>query len=525
MKKLTFDSLPESVQNITKLHIEGNVIPHSWYQHIQSNGRPNLAAIIILADIVYWYRAAEVRDEDTGKILGFKRKFAADMLQKSYPSIAAQFGLSKDQVIRAVRLLKSLNLIRMEYRNIIIGNGIKVTNVTFMEPIHSELIKITYDHLDSQGVCKFADTPSESCRHPNANLQTPSCENPRTNTEITTKTTTEISKVLLRKTSDTSAKAEVSTDAPQHFPSISEVPSLATKKRSVDIPEDKKDTVNAIVEMWNARDLRKHHNPSTSMYQNILIRLSKLIDGTMFNGSTPEPYLKYKGRKFKRADFSRSFDEFNLAANSPAHYPPVGKRKEYFKHLSLYDFLWNDRTGESFFIRFLEEGAKNMAEAALREEDSELTDCIIEEYSRQQPSIKKSDLGRKDFIKASNRLLKFFKENEYRLNSVMTPTKKRSADWLVTAVFEAARGKSVPPMFLHTDVTFNQIFPLYLAKENILIEKKQKGSEIHEYKTWIDPLEGIEKAGEKLRAEAEAKKAEKFRLKAEKFAQMSAPNT
>lgn len=62
------------VDENAKLDITGNIIPQAWYQTItRDNGKPNLTAIIILADIVYWYKPTEIRDEVTGQVVELKR--------------------------------------------------------------------------------------------------------------------------------------------------------------------------------------------------------------------------------------------------------------------------------------------------------------------------------------------------------------------------------------------------------------------------------------------------------------------
>ena len=44
----------EIVDENAKLNISGNIIPQVWYRTIiRESGKPNLTAIIILADIVY----------------------------------------------------------------------------------------------------------------------------------------------------------------------------------------------------------------------------------------------------------------------------------------------------------------------------------------------------------------------------------------------------------------------------------------------------------------------------------------
>ena len=45
-----------------------------WFKTIRyPNGVPHNNAIHILADIVYWYRPKEERDEESGQLIGMKR--------------------------------------------------------------------------------------------------------------------------------------------------------------------------------------------------------------------------------------------------------------------------------------------------------------------------------------------------------------------------------------------------------------------------------------------------------------------
>ena len=73
----------EIVDENAKLNISGNIIPQVWYRTIiRESGKPNLTAIIILADIVYWYKPTEIRDEGTGQVIGVRKKFKSDLLQR-----------------------------------------------------------------------------------------------------------------------------------------------------------------------------------------------------------------------------------------------------------------------------------------------------------------------------------------------------------------------------------------------------------------------------------------------------------
>lgn len=101
------------------MEITGNVIPLNWFKTITtSNGKPNSTAIMLLSDIVYWYRPKILRDEATGEFIGIKKRFKADLLQRSYRQFSEQFGYSKRQVTEAIKALETLGVIRREFRTV-----------------------------------------------------------------------------------------------------------------------------------------------------------------------------------------------------------------------------------------------------------------------------------------------------------------------------------------------------------------------------------------------------------------------
>ena len=110
------------VDEMAEINISGNIIPQTWYGTIlRPNGKPYLLAIVILSDIVYWYRPTEMRDEQSGRLVGWKKKFKADLLQKSYQQYADLFGESK----RSVEILLFLNGVSKT------GTNIHKTNNSF----------------------------------------------------------------------------------------------------------------------------------------------------------------------------------------------------------------------------------------------------------------------------------------------------------------------------------------------------------------------------------------------------------
>ena len=105
-----------AVDALADMNISGNITPANWYKTIlRDNGKPYLLAICILSEIVYWYRPVEVRDEHSGMIIGYRKKFREDMLQKSYNDLAEQFGESKRSVKAAFDRLEELGIIHRDF--------------------------------------------------------------------------------------------------------------------------------------------------------------------------------------------------------------------------------------------------------------------------------------------------------------------------------------------------------------------------------------------------------------------------
>jgi len=120
------------VREVGELAITGNVVPISWGQTILSEkGKPYAIAMLLLADIVYWYRPIEVRDEETGKLCGLRKKFKADKLQRSYEAFAEQYGFTKNQVRAALKRLERLGVIDLDFRNFHVA-GTRLGNVLFI---------------------------------------------------------------------------------------------------------------------------------------------------------------------------------------------------------------------------------------------------------------------------------------------------------------------------------------------------------------------------------------------------------
>jgi len=122
------------VDAISRLNITGNVIPQAWYHWFREDGKLQTLSMLILAEIIYWYRAAAVEDDDRLKIIGYRRKFQGDMLQCSLAQLADKLGASKRGVGYALEWLERKGYIRQELREVQSG-GKTFNNVRFVAPI------------------------------------------------------------------------------------------------------------------------------------------------------------------------------------------------------------------------------------------------------------------------------------------------------------------------------------------------------------------------------------------------------
>lgn len=204
--------LTPTVEGITELNIQGNIIPHSWYQHITFDvnkkgiRKPDIISILLLSDFVYWYRATEYRDESSGNIIGYGRKFHGELLQKSQEALSTQFGFSKRQIKDALYRLEQKELIKRDYKVIKTKSGLVCSNVLFIDLNVAAIKEITFSILkhprnfkNSPGYVQTADgtrlnvSGQTSKRHTYTESTTENTNKEVVSPQATTHTTTQIS--------------------------------------------------------------------------------------------------------------------------------------------------------------------------------------------------------------------------------------------------------------------------------------------------------------------------------------------
>lgn len=170
-----------------KINFEGNIIPVEWFNHLKlSNGKPDTIAILLLSDIVYWYRPTTIRDESSGRVVGYKKKFKADLLQKSYQDYESLFGFSRKQIKEALVRLEGHGLIERVFRTIQI-KGQVLSNVMFLSITPAKIVEIT-NRSDPMSLQGHTYVPKSTEGYPSKD--TPMSLQGQTYTETTTQITT-----------------------------------------------------------------------------------------------------------------------------------------------------------------------------------------------------------------------------------------------------------------------------------------------------------------------------------------------
>lgn len=127
----------------------GHTIPHAWWKApallsdaSKRDPRVNTVAVILLADICYFFRPMYDIDPATNQIANVRRQFAGNDLQYDYKAKAAHFGLTKRQVQDAVGFLEKRGLIKRRV--------VRPSNDVFVAPI-VEMIR-AISNLEKDGI-------------------------------------------------------------------------------------------------------------------------------------------------------------------------------------------------------------------------------------------------------------------------------------------------------------------------------------------------------------------------------------
>jgi hypothetical protein len=142
MNEKTIDTRAPLTKQVDDLNIfQGTslTIPDVLLENIKYNGKPYFPAVVILSDILYWYRGSYERSEDTGEVVRRYSKFKADALQRNFKYYESRYGLTAKQCRTAHEILESMGLIIRQQRTVETTQGTRLGNVPFVIPVIEEI--------------------------------------------------------------------------------------------------------------------------------------------------------------------------------------------------------------------------------------------------------------------------------------------------------------------------------------------------------------------------------------------------
>ena len=288
-----FSTGHDVVDQVGSVHLEGNILPTSWFSTFcLESGKPDLNAIVLLSEIVYWHRPTVVRDEYSGQIVRVKKKFKADLLQRSYQSFSDQFGFSKLQVKDAFDRLEKIGVIKRHFRTVE-ANGQKYNNVLFIELIAPVLFEMTTLPVSKEGGSTFSNGEAPHFKR-------------GTNTENTTEITTDIN------TQENSPKNSVDEVLNLWVPDLHSLNSWLQRSGEQAMTQDQVEQVLIEVNSYYSPRLKLGALTDTQMYSNFVKWIKR-------NKSTAKKPTRSENKKTQSAN--RDVNE--AWANQPQYEGPV----------------------------------------------------------------------------------------------------------------------------------------------------------------------------------------------------------
>lgn len=116
--------------------MKGNIVPISWYHEIvKPTGKPDMNAIAVLAELVFWHRPVY----ENGK---YRSKFKGEKFKINYKKMSQILNLTEKDIQRALAALEKLNLIKRVIVRDPKANGV------FVEP-NFERIEVINNFVDN----------------------------------------------------------------------------------------------------------------------------------------------------------------------------------------------------------------------------------------------------------------------------------------------------------------------------------------------------------------------------------------
>jgi len=215
---------------------------------------------------------------------------------------------------------------------------------------------------------------------------------------------------------------------------------------------------------------------NTKAFIDSVNKLRRLLSGSLFN------------QKFTTDEIKISMDRFALSALDMDFEPSKPAYKKILSKMTPSTFIENNyTTGEkSFFLKFMKQEPQpsRNVEKELLDNHPTITKKLINIYREKVLSNIKVEFNTKErncFIKSSERIVKFFKDNSKQINHYAMPTNEEKAQYLWEALIADVGGggeniRKITPGWFCSDTTFHYRYPAYLTQQGVLFFEEDTDS-------------------------------------------------
>ena len=455
---------------IQQINFEGNIdiIHRNWYKHLKlKDGKPDIVTMIILADIIYWYKLSEIRDQHTGETVGYKQRFREDKLQRSYSDYEKTFGFTKLQSKRATDKLQQLGLIKKEFRTITYGNR-KINNVLYIEPVPEMVNHITNSNIPIPSLLISEQGIISKTLATNIGLNT--------NTDTTTDSTLE------SKDSFSVSENRNSENNNQTFGSNnnSTATELRNKAKTLDLQPVKKtyqqcpDKIQPYLDCWTKYTTKKFRGFNKT-YEDSWKAIQEAVLGKFFTESnTPTVDNKYYGYKLTLNSWEKAVQNFSIRRNNADYYP---EHKGNISKITPDQFLYFKKSQmkmKSYFVICTENEPKLLSSAIkpkpLNDPTPHYTNFLIN-ILKEKLEWDLDNGNRAKAIDAVTKLNSTFERLEPKIINYgyfCGDFYKRAK--LLVEMFESHQDRGIPirPEYINTDKTHSIFIPEYMERVGLI---------------------------------------------------------
>lgn len=193
-------------------------------------------------------------------------------------------------------------------------------------------------------------------------------------------------------------------------------------------------SVKIILDFWNSSGLRKHQDPNTKVYRDVVKVIKSLLRGKAFEN---RPMEGYKTKRWTVEEITKAIERFSIAANDPQFRPT---NKERMRKTSFTTFVWNDYFPENPSHLVYYHNNEPEPFRLMNDENPEITlyfEKVLREKGNGNGQMSRQD--KMKLVSGAERLMRFWeaKKGHFVCSDILLAPRLRSAKGFASIFVES----------------------------------------------------------------------------------------